>query len=494
MRRAFVPLVLAAGVFASVAGAQLSQTYKDFPNGPAGFVMTDSEKKAFALLKSDSEAQAWIELFWAKRDPDLNTVENEFKQDFDMRVLAADKQFSTERIKGSVSDRGKVLILMGKPLSAKKEAAGPSEEEGGRPSIMEGGASQIWMYTKDGKPPVKKSDGILFVFTESKPGAGDFLLNRNDMRNKVAAKMLAARVDELLKNPKLTEVPRVGLLPGTKAATMAQQAIFDTQPRPWPQQGASIVTASGVRSESSHPIWVWLQLPDSVTPATQAIGRVRKADGGDVVGSFAAPVTPISIPGGRAYEFSLPAESGNWKVDMALSSDVGPIAITTVDAKNEPAPADGPYISPIYWGADVRQAAPQARLGDAFHLGGMHLLPHVGDKYKSEENLDYAVYVVRPSMNDQQKPAVEVKIVLSSGGKEQDKQDFQPMEGVKVFGDMWVFPQQLPMASFHRAKEFELEVTVRDAKAGVQRTQKIPFTVVKDESAAAAPAPAAPPK
>jgi hypothetical protein len=42
--------------------------------------------------------------------------------------------------------------------------------------------------------------------------------------------------------------------------------------------------------------------------------------------------------------------------------------------------------------------------------------------------------------------------------------------------------------------DFELEVTLRDAKTGVQRTQKIPFTVVKDEPVAAAPAPAAPPK
>ena len=137
MRRAFVPFALAAGLLASVAGAQLSQTFKDFPNGPAGFVMTDNEKKAFAQLKSDSEAQAWIELFWAKRDPDLNTVENEFKQDFDLRVTAADKMFSAEKLKGSMSDRGKVLILMGKPLSLQNVAAGAADEEGNRPSLVE---------------------------------------------------------------------------------------------------------------------------------------------------------------------------------------------------------------------------------------------------------------------------------------------------------------------------------------------------------------------
>jgi GWxTD domain-containing protein len=493
MRRAFVPFALAAGLLASVAGAQLSQTFKDFPNGPAGFVMTDNEKKAFAQLKSDSEAQAWIELFWAKRDPDLNTVENEFKQDFDLRVTAADKMFSAEKLKGSMSDRGKVLILMGKPLSLQNVAAGAADEEGNRPSLVERGATQIWIYTKDGKPPAKKTDAILFVFTETRTGTGDFLLDRIDMRNKQSLKLLAARVDELLKNPKLTEVPRMGLLPGTKAATTAQQAVFDTQPRPWPQQGAAILTASGVRGESSHPIWVWLQLPDSVTPATQAIGRVRKTEGGDVVGSFAAPVTPLSVPGGRAYEFSLPVEAGDWKVDLALSNDVGPIAITTAEAKNEPAPADGPYISPIIWSADIRQSG-QAHLGDAFHLGAMQMIPRLDNKYKQEDNITYGAYVVRPSLDEKGEPAVELKVALYSGGKKHDEQAFQGVPGIKITGEIWAFGQQLPLSGFHRGMDFELEVTLRDAKTGVQRTQKIPFTVVKDEPVAAAPAPAAPPK
>ncbi|MBZ5588416.1 MAG: GWxTD domain-containing protein [Acidobacteriia bacterium] len=494
MRRALIPLALAASVFGSVASAQLSQTYKDFPTGPAGFIMTDAEKKGYALLKSDAGAQAWIELFWAKRDPDLNTVENEFKQDFDQRVAAADKMFSTDKVKGSVSDRGKVLILMGKPLNVRNQAAGEEEEEGNRPGFIERGATQIWMFTKDGNPAAKKADAILFVFSETRPGMGDFLLDRSDRRNKQSQKVLVARVDDLVKNPKLTEVPRVGLLPGTKAATSSQQAVFDVQPRPWPEHGGAILTASGVKSENSHPIWVWVQLPDSSPPANQATGRLRKADGGDVVGSFVSPVTPISVPGARAYEFSLPAEAGAWKVDLALSNDVGPVAVATVDAKSEPAPADGPYISPIYWGADPRQAGPQVRLGDAFHLGAMQLIPRVDANYKTDESITYAAYVVRPTLTGEQKPTIELRVVLFSGGKEQDKQEFQSIDGVKVVGDLWVFGQRLPLSGFRRGTQFDIEVTLRDAKTGVSSSAKIPFTVVKDEQSAAAQTPVAPPK
>ena len=490
MRRSFVPLALAVWVFAAVAGAQLSQSFQDFARGPAGFLMTDSEKKAYADLKTDAEAQAWIDLFWARRDPDLNTVQNEFKLDFEIRVKAADLQFSFGKVKGSMSDRGRVLILMGKPLQVQQVAAGAEAPAGERPDFIERGNTQIWSYCKPGKeckPPFKADEMVPFVFSETRVGNGDFLLDRSDRRNALAQKILAAQVEKLLLHPKLTEVPRVGLLPGTKAATESQQAVFDTQPRPWPE-GAAVVAASGVQSETIHPIWVYVQLPDATPPATQAVGRVRKAQGGDVVGSFASPVTALSVPGGRAYEFSLPVEAGEWKVDLALSSDAGPVAITTVDAKNEPAPSDGPYISPIFWGADVRQAA-KAHIGDAFHLGGMHLLPHLGNTYKQDENITYGAYVVRPSLNDQGQPQIELQIALYSGGKKNDEQPFQIMDGVKVYGDMWVFGQMLPLEGFRRGTDFELEVTLRDAKTGLTRTQKIPFNVMKEGAAAPAAAP-----
>ena len=491
MRRTFVPLALAAWVFAAVAGAQLSQSFLDFPQGPAGFLMTAGEKKAYAELKTDAAAQAWIDLFWARRDPDLNTVQNEFKLDFDMRVKAADLQFSYGKVQGSMSDRGKVLILMGKPLHVQQVAPGAEQAAGERPDFIERGNTQIWSYCKPGKeckPPYKPSDTVPFVFSETRVGNGDFVLDRSDRRNVQAQKVLAEQVERLLLHPKLNEVPRVGLLPGTKAATEAQQAVFGTEPRPWPQ-GAAVVAASGVQSETIHPIWVYVQLPDAAPPATQAVGRVRKAQGGDVVGSFVSPVTAMSVPGGRAYEFSLPVEPGQWQVDLALSGDAGPIAITTVDAKNEPVPSDGPYISPIFWGSDVRQAA-QAHLGDAFHLGGMHLLPHLGNVYRGSDTITYGAYVVRPSLNQQGQPQVELQIALFAGGKKNDEQPFQVIDGVKIFGDVWVFGQILPLDGFRRGAEFDLEVTLRDAKTGLTRTQKIPFTVLKEE----APAPAAAPK
>ncbi|HYB23586.1 MAG TPA: GWxTD domain-containing protein, partial [Solirubrobacteraceae bacterium] len=179
MRRLTLPIVAVAALSASFAAAELSQTYKEWPNGPAGFLLAASERKAYGELKTDAEAQAFIDLFFAKRDKNLGAV-NEFKLDFDARVAAADKMFSTPKSKGSISDRGKVLILLGKPLKRNLLPPPPGEED--KNELAQHGNREEWLYTADGNPPAKKSDEIWFVFQESRVGSGEFQLDHSDTR------------------------------------------------------------------------------------------------------------------------------------------------------------------------------------------------------------------------------------------------------------------------------------------------------------------------
>ena len=155
MRHATIPLALAAWAAATVAGAQLSPEYAKWPGTPAGFLLTKAERKAYEQIKTDAEAKAFIELFWAKRDPDLETPINEFKSGFDMRVEAADRYFTFGQTKGSLSDRGRVLILLGK--YSKRLTYQPGElaaltgERSGRGDDT--GGNEVWQYEKALLPP-----------------------------------------------------------------------------------------------------------------------------------------------------------------------------------------------------------------------------------------------------------------------------------------------------------------------------------------------------
>ena len=86
MRCGMLKLALVVGVAGTMAGAALAEQYQTFMEGPAQWIATKEEKKEFAKVSSEAQAQAWVELFWARRDPDLNTPINEFKLDFEQRV------------------------------------------------------------------------------------------------------------------------------------------------------------------------------------------------------------------------------------------------------------------------------------------------------------------------------------------------------------------------------------------------------------------------
>ena len=51
--------------------------------GPVRYLLNKDEDKAFRLLKraSREERKLFIDEFWAKRDPDPTTEENEFKME-----------------------------------------------------------------------------------------------------------------------------------------------------------------------------------------------------------------------------------------------------------------------------------------------------------------------------------------------------------------------------------------------------------------------------
>jgi GWxTD domain-containing protein len=80
----------------------------------AYLIMTGVEKDIFRHLP-DKEARAeFIKDFWAKRDPDPDTEENEYKAEFYRRIEYANERFR-EGPPGWKTDRGRIYIYLGPP-------------------------------------------------------------------------------------------------------------------------------------------------------------------------------------------------------------------------------------------------------------------------------------------------------------------------------------------------------------------------------------------
>lgn len=121
--------VFAILLIAGIAEAGISKAAQEWRRGPEKFIMTPEEEKAWKAVTTDAAAAAFIDLFWARRDPTVGTPRNEFREEFISRVRQSDAAFAEKRRRGALSERGQVYILIGPPEGGTRESmsiAGPS--------------------------------------------------------------------------------------------------------------------------------------------------------------------------------------------------------------------------------------------------------------------------------------------------------------------------------------------------------------------------------
>jgi len=100
-------------------------------DGPTRWLMLPEEERQARRLHSNKEAVAFIEAFWRRRDSDPAKHGSRFAQIFYQRVDAADRLYGEEGMRGSMTDRGRALILLGPPpMLSYSQRAVPEREPG----------------------------------------------------------------------------------------------------------------------------------------------------------------------------------------------------------------------------------------------------------------------------------------------------------------------------------------------------------------------------
>ncbi len=118
MRKLLGLLALCLTAATGTGLAALSPKYAGWGTGPVRWLMTKDEQKAWTKLETDQQAIDFIDLFWARRDPTPGTEKNEFKDEFEQRVVDSDAQFRQGTTRGAMSDRGRVYIVLGPPFGS----------------------------------------------------------------------------------------------------------------------------------------------------------------------------------------------------------------------------------------------------------------------------------------------------------------------------------------------------------------------------------------
>ncbi|HEV8577944.1 MAG TPA: GWxTD domain-containing protein [Thermoanaerobaculia bacterium] len=127
-------------------------------DGPTRWLMLPDEQRQLRHLQSSRDAIDFVETFWRRRDPDPNTPGNEFSKLFYERVEAADRLYSEGGTRGSLTDRGRALILLGPPpvlrYSQKKVPAWNPGKAGAPHAVQTHTLSlESWVYALEDLPP-----------------------------------------------------------------------------------------------------------------------------------------------------------------------------------------------------------------------------------------------------------------------------------------------------------------------------------------------------
>ena len=171
---AALPLLpwLALGCSSSPARSSASLGFAD---GPIRWLLLPEEQRQLRHLHTNREAVDFTEEFWRRRDPDPNSPGNEFSKTFYERVEAADRLYSENGTRGSLTDRGRALILLGPPpvlRYSQKKVPAWDPGKGGAPPVVQTHTLSLesWVYT------VEELDSALKKLVEEKDARPEIVL------------------------------------------------------------------------------------------------------------------------------------------------------------------------------------------------------------------------------------------------------------------------------------------------------------------------------
>jgi GWxTD domain-containing protein len=233
---------------ATAASAALSKPYQEWREGPAQWIMTSDEQRAWRNVKTDQQAIDFIDLFWARRDPTPGTAENEFRNEFHIRVNSADQQLGEKGRRGSMTDRGRVAIVLGAPTRGASEGgytASTANAGGslGNSSGRQAGARAEWEWDYAAAQKFGMPKAVVVFIQDPTTGRFRRDVQRTDFITASANAIKRAIVNDF------TEIPswaaRGGLDPRDPQQQQAAAPVATPRPAPAaPQASKTIATTT----------------------------------------------------------------------------------------------------------------------------------------------------------------------------------------------------------------------------------------------------------
>jgi GWxTD domain-containing protein len=494
--RSAVLLLLGAGAIAP--SRAIVEKFSEWGRGPEFlFFATDDERAAWKKVSSDAEAERFIALFWARRDPDPKTAENEFRDRVEALVKLADERFGLRGRRGALTERGKVLIVIGPPkqiVTRERTLAGSPDE----PAAIERIVRYTFVYEGDRVPPWSGQEK-LEIAVDVDPGRGtETFANLGQF-----AGLEKKAAEAALLHPELTESPVVPapeeMEAGRKEAAAAASEAQDRAPLSpsarlvleevlsKPAPGPLTVMPIGFRDGSTR-LMVQIDVPGAsvASPETARLALLVR----DKAGKEAARLEDAAALEAWKSELfagrSLAVPPGDYVVAATLLDGSGAVvAAGRRDAAVTPVPAGFAATPLLVARADLEGTG---RPGDGpFVFSGRLFVSPPDGTFRRADGLSYALRVYNPTVDPAGKtvflrrsltirPKGGAAIQVSTG-EEKPMPVPDLKAGEPLILDVAGSILDGNIGDYFRPGEYELRVTVTDEVSGKKLEVSAPFKV-----------------
>jgi GWxTD domain-containing protein len=504
-------LVVALSVGSAFAAP--SAEHQEWAKGPVSHLMTKQEQQQWKSVKNDEEARKFIDLFWAKRDPSPATPENEMKARFDQLVSIADERFAYQRIRGAMTERGRVWILLGPP--SRIETSGPAEsvgniqsgflEPGGEGSPAAGNQdrypSQRWIYEKERIPAFAGKQELEFVFND-RYASGDFRMGRSSSTN--VTDILAKAQQSWIVSPDA----RPGAAPAASqvVATVPVPAPVVTAPKAFrteaykvavdefrkatgnPYKNAYITYGEFITPEGDYFVPVQIAVPsDAGLKADENLtffSLVEDAEG-NIVGVWEEPAKLAASRTDLYYDKSLNLEPGKYKATFGLAKNGTPVTMASAEMDLAALSKDAAGTSRLILSNNIYALSAAQNPDDPFAFGGIKVIPKGDGRFLQADELWYFFELRNPGVDAASNgPKVQVKVDVEGTTTAKKKVKMgaplseavaEPLKGVPGH---YGIGSSIPLSGFEPG-DYTIKLKVIDTVSKQTYNMEQPFKVTK---------------
>ena len=482
-------------------GKEKGDPFKRWLTEDVPYIITPAERKAFLMLTTNEEREAFIKIFWDNRDPDRDTEENEYREEYYQRIAYANENFASG-IPGWKTDRGRIYIAWGKPDSVESHASGGAYD---RP-VYEGGGStttypfETWFYRHlDGV-----GDGIEIEFVD-RTGTGEYkIANGPDDKDALAMTPAGRRPNEsatgtyqreqdnpfniLARNIALQNPPAIKY--GDLNRVLTDSPVIDNNPLAFDlridyfrQSDDRVITTFTIQADNNQ-----LKFEPSgglLTATLNILGRittVANKRGGIFEDAVTTHSTAEELLDTKArssiYQRAVALAPGIYKVDVVVR-DVGTgnkgivrMGFTVPKYEEKKLSTSSLVLAAKLRTRDDRDS------GKQFVIGDLKIIPNLTGLFERGQEVGVYMQIYNAGLDQTTlRPAVDVVYVLERNGKEVLRQA-EDWSTISDSGQRLTLARLLPTSAIAPG-EYEVRVMIKDRIGGQIIEQKAKFTISK---------------